>query len=328
MNGEIISAPKEFIRLKELGCIAEEDIVSTDDGFYGVFKSLSDILLTKGILSFPDNEGNVYSCDRFFDDWFLYGIKDDHETVISLVKLREQEDDFDDGVPADGDTPGVTISFIAFNIEVLFDCLANGSDQNRIRLSDEIGRVVSYRGQKHHRALKSYFIKPEAKGSYLVASLYVKHIMSFVNEQKLEVPEHYKEIVQRSISNKRTPKLTRLPDFIEYLNEESGRVICDNDYIYFKDEQPTTEEALAILATHTGNTSVWSFAAEVEYHARFLMRAARARVPFFGISIYESAIRADMTIDDTEFEGPAPFYRDDANIVKRQKSLHNQWEYL
>ena len=38
---------------------------------------------------------------------------------------------------------------------------------------------------------------------------------------------------------------------------------------------------------------------------------------------YDSAIRADMTICDTEFEGPAPFYKQDSNIVKRQYVLHH-----
>ena len=84
----------------------------------------------------------------------------------------------------------------------------------------------------------------------------------------------------------------------------------------------TEEEKAAILATHTANTSIYSFAAEVEYHARFLMPILRIRLPFFGKSIYESAIRADMTIDDGEFEGPAPFHRHDSKIVKRQIALH------
>ena len=30
----------------------------------------------------------------------------------------------------------------------------------------------------------------------------------------------------------------------------------------------------------------------------------------------------DEEIDDTEFEGPAPFYRPDSKIVKRQYALH------
>jgi hypothetical protein len=53
---------------------------------------------------------------------------------------------------------------------------------------------------------------------------------------------------------------------------------------------------------------------------------AKLRVPFFGRSVYDSAIRADMTVGDTEFEGPAPFYKDTSKIVKRQISLHGEFK--
>ena len=89
-------------------------------------------------------------------------------------------------------------------------------------------------------------------------------------------------------------------------------------------EELTEYESAAILATHAGNTSVHSFAAEVEYHARFLTPLAKIKIPFFGRSIYDSAIRADMTVDDTEFEGPAPFYQANSKIVKRQFALHKR----
>ena len=45
------------------------------------------------------------------------------------MKIREQEHDTEDGSPADGDTPGVTISFISFNSERLPDCLADPTDK-------------------------------------------------------------------------------------------------------------------------------------------------------------------------------------------------------
>ena len=109
------------------------------------------------------------------------------------------------------------------------------------------------------------------------------------------------------------------------MNKAAWRVVCDNEYIYLEDRDELTEqEALAILATHTGNTSFYSFAAEVEYHARFLTPLAKIKIPFFGRSIYDSAIRADMTVGDTEFEGPAPFYTETSKIVKRQYELHHK----
>ena len=82
----------------------------------------------------------------------------------------------------------------------------------------------------------------------------------------------------------------------------------------------TERERLAILATHTGNTSFFSFAAEVQFHAKFLTWWAKFPVP--GGSPYASAIRADMSIGDAEFAGPTPYYRPDSRIVRKQYHCH------
>ena len=316
--------PKIFRQLQSEGSIKESEVLQTQDGFWLIYKSLSDILSDKSIFDFPDSSGERLMCRNFFDDWFLYAVPDEADYTYSLLKLREQEHDAEDAAPADGDTPGVTISFIAFDCKKLLDCLADPTDENRQRLNDEINRVVAYSGQWHHKALKKYFINPKSEGAYLVADQYTKHIASMANNGYVEVPEHYKEIVQQSISYKNSEKLARLPRFVAALNAEAGYVVCDNEKIHIRDSRnPNRFECAAILATHTGNTSVFSFAAEVEYHARFLIPAAKLKIPFFGKSIYASAIRADMTIDDTEFEGPAPFYQPESKIVKRQYALHH-----
>ena len=141
----------------------------------------------------------------------------------------------------------------------------------------------------------------------------------------LDVPQHYKEIVTQAAAHKQSRQLARLPAFIASVNREAGYVVCDNDRIYIeKREAPTQYESAVILATHTGNTSLHSFAAEVEFHARFLTPVAKVKIPFLGRSAYDSAIRADMTVDDTEFEGPAPFYQSNSKIVKRQYALHRR----
>jgi hypothetical protein len=260
---------------------------------------------------------------KFYDDWFLYAVPNEENHTYSLLKLREQEHDAEDGSPADGDTPGVTISFIAFSCEILLACLTNPSDENRTKLDGEINRVVARRGQCHHKDLKKYFVDPKAEAAYFVASVYVKHIASFAEDGCLNVPEQYKKIVQKHISYKNVAKWARLPAFIESLNQKAGYTVCDNEKIYINNrESLTVYEAAAILATHTGNTSMYSFAAEVEYHARFLTPLAKLKIPFFGKSIYASAIRADMTVGDTEFEGPAPFYHPESRIMKRHYALH------
>ncbi len=321
--------PNIFKRLLLDMCIDKYNILETSDGFYMVHKSLANILASKGIFDFPDSSGEVLACSKFFDDWFIYAVPNDNDYTYSLLKLREEEHDAEDGSLADGDIPGVTISFISFAIERLLDCLTDPSDENRKNLNTEINRVVAYKGQCHHKALKRYFKNPRSEGAYLVVDRYVKTIASFAREGKLEVPDFYKEIIQQSISSYKTSKkLARLPRFVEALNKATGRVVCDNEYIYIEDREKLTErEVLAILATHTGNTSFYSFAAEVEYHARFLTPLMKIKIPFLGRSIYDSAIRADMTVGDTEFEGPAPFYKETSKIVKRQYELHRKLRF-
>ena len=309
-------------------CIDESDIVRTTDGFFMVNRSVADILASKGIFDFPGTGGERLACSHFYDDWFLYAVPNEEAHTYGLLKLREQEHDAKAGPPADGDTPGVTISFISFDHRILLDCLADPTDENRRKLDVEIDRVVVRKGQRHHKALKNYFQDPQSQGAYLVAGIYTRYIASFAEDGRLAVPEHYKEIVRQSVLCKNSGRRARIPRFIEELNRAAGRVVCDDENIYLEDgEGPTEHEAAAILATHTGNTSVFSFAAEVEYHARFLTPLAKLKIPFIGRSVYDSAIRADMTIGDTEFEGPAPFHRSDSKIVKRQYAAHRMLRF-
>ena len=315
--------PDIFHRLHTEGYIKESDILNTQDGFCLLRKSISEILSVKDIVDFPGSGGKRLLCANFYDDWFLYAVPNEAGYTYSLLKLREQEHDAKDGAPADGDMPGVTISFISFAYDVLLDCLADATDENRVRLDHEINRVVARRGQRHHKDLKKYFANPKSEGAYLVADVYTRQIASFAVDGALNVPLHYQEIAKQSAARKTSAKLGRLPRFIDSLNQKAGYVLCDHEKIYIANpNEPTAYESAAILATHTGNTSLHSFAAEVEYHAKFLTPVAK--IPFVGRSVYDSAIRADMTVGDTEFEGPAPFYRPESTIVKRQCELHQQ----
>ena len=267
--------------------------------------------------------GEKFACNRFFDDWFLYAVLNENVCTYSLLKLREQEHDAKEGIVADGDTPGVTISFISFDCEIMMSCLVEPTDANRKNLNSEINRVVAFRGQHHHKALKKYFKDPNSDGAYLVADIYVKKIASYAKDGCLMVPESYKDGVRQSIMYKNSSKLARIPRFIELLNVEACDMICDHEKIFIKNKDSLSKyECLAILATHTGNTSVCSFAAEVECHAKFLTPLAKIKIPFWGRTIYDSAIRADMTVGDMKYKGPMSFYREGSKIVKRQRALH------
>ena len=309
--------PDVFEQLIDLGCLDTSEIHSSSDGFCAAATALADILACRGITTVPGRQGDLLECRLFFDDWYLYAVSGETGYTYSLFKMREQEYDAKFERNADGDTPGVTVSFIALQTNVLLDCLQEPTPQNRARLNEEINRVVAFAGQRHSEALKQYFIRTEAQGSYLIAKLYVESIASLAENGTLPVPTRYAADYQKHGANGRVPR------FIEENNRLAGKTVCDHRKIYIADPlHPTRQEQLAILTTHAGNTSFFSFAAEVQFHARFLTRWARIPLPFIGRSPYASAIRADMSIGDAEFAGPTPYYRPNSRIVQEQYHCH------
>ena len=312
--------PSVFRYLLNAQLIREENVLFTKDGFYMIYKSISSILISKGIETFPDREDRILECRNFFDDWFLFAIPDHEDYVYGLLKMREQEHDLEQGMKADGDTPGVTISFISISTDILKSCLENPSAENRKKMGMEINRVVAYPKQSHHPALKAYFIRPQAEAPYLIAGTYVKHIASFSTAGTLNVPKAYKEIYLKRFAS---AKYARVPDFLEENNREANRAVCDHEKIYIQDvKQLSRYEKLAILATHTGNVSYHSFAAEIRYHAMFLNKLMKIRLPMAG-SPYASAVRADMSIGDKEFQGPTPYYNLYGKHVREQVKYHS-----
>ena len=309
-----------FKWLDDQKMISKDHLISSNDGFFMITESISSILISKGIETFPDREGRILECRNYFDDWFLFAVPGKTEYVYGLLKMREQEHDLERGIQADGDTPGVTISFIAFDTGILKSCLENPSAENRKKMGMEINRVVAYPKQNHHPALKEYFIRPQAEAPYLVADTYVKHIAAFSSAGTLNVPKAYKEIyMKRSAS----AKYARVPDFLEENNREANRIVCDHENIYIQNvKQLSRYEKLAILATHTGNVSYHSFAAEIRYHAMFLNKLMKIRLPMAG-SPYASAVRADMSIGDKEFQGPTPYYNLYGKHVREQVKYHS-----
>ncbi len=221
----------------------------------------------------------------------------------------------------------MTVSFIAFDTDVLAHCLSEPTMANRKRLNQEINRVVAARGQRHDKTLKAYFLSPKAEGPYLIAELYVRYIASFAGDGCIGVPEHYAEIYRKSAAAGFLGWAGRIPRFLEENNKAAGHTVCDHEKIYIKNpDSLSVYEKRAILATHAANVSVHSFAAEVRFHARFLTWYARLPIPFLRKSAYDSAIRADMTIDDTEFDAPAPFYRMNGRWVRAQRKYHKEYE--
>lgn len=314
--------PKLFGRLADLRCLSEDEICGTSDGFCTSTATVAEILARRGITTVPDSQGELLECGLFFDDWHLYAVSDSVDCTYGLFKMREQEYDAKLGWNADGDTPGVTVSFIPLQTNVLIDCLLDSTPQNRMSLNEEINRVVAYGGQRHNERLKRYFIRTEAQGPYLIAKLYTGYIASLAENGAILVPERY------AFDYREQGARGRVPQFIEENNRYAGKVVCDHEKIYICDPQhPTQQERLAILATHTGNTSFFSFAAELQFHAKFLTWWAKIPIPFVGKSPYASAVRADMSIGDTEFAGPTPYYRPDSSLVQKQYHCHKDDMY-
>ena len=317
--------PDCFSQLLESGFIDENNIEKTDDGFFCLNKSISDILAEKETFTFPSDNGKELRCENYFDDWYIYAIKKENGFVYSLFKLREQEYDMYAGERADYDSPGVTVSFIAYDVNTLMNCLNEPTDKNKKAMSDEINRVVARRRQKHYSVMKRYFSKTESKAPYLIAELYIKHILSFTHKGFILVPQKYEEIYSASLALSKDSKENRIPDFINRNNEAAGRIVCDHEKIYINDpEVPDYYEKLAILATHTADTSFNCFACEVQYHALFLNSFTKIKIPFIG-SVYENAIRADLSIDESEFEGNAPYHRTDSKLVKKHIDKHGKF---
>ena len=324
-NKENSTIPDFFSKLSENGLIDESNIEKTDDGFFCLNKCISDILAVKGIQTFPADYGKELKCENYYDDWYIYAIEKENSFVYSLFKIREQEYDMFAGERADYDSPGVAVSFIAYDVNTLLNCLCEPTDKNKLAMSDEINRVVARRGQKHNSVIKKYFCKSESKASYLIAELFIKHILSFTHKGFILVPQKYEEIYSASLALSKDCKEKRLPDFINRNNDDADRTVCDHDKIYINDPKaPDCYEKLAILATHTADTSFNCFAAEVQYHALFLNSLTRIRIPFLG-SVYESAVRADLSIDDSEFEGNAPYHRADSKLVRKHIEKHGKF---
>ena len=318
--------PDFFRELTAAGSLTADAIFRTADGFCAAAVSLADILTGRGIVTVPDSQDQALACDRFFDDWYLYAVPGADGPVYSLFKMREQEHDAENGALADGDTPGVTVSFIAFDTAVLHRCLTAPDYANRKAVNREINRVVAHRGQRHHAALKAYFLRPEAEGAYLIAELYVRFLAGLAQDHALPVPEAYAAQYRAGRAAGASRKAERLPRFLDENNAAAGYTVCDHAMIRIRDAAHlSVHEKYALLATHTADTSFHAFAAEVRFHARFLTWYARIPIPFLGKSVYASAIRADLTIDETELEGPTPYHNPRSRWIRQQERCHGAY---
>lgn len=287
-----------------------DDFEYTDDGFVLCMVPLSDILLKMGITdtSISDVEDDV---NLYYDDWHLYAVQgSDGNFTYSLLKMREQEND-----GGDNDDPGVTISFIEFNIDKLTEVLPNNTDA----FVEEINKVVSNTGQKHNENLQIYFSDINSKASYLIADKYIDKIASTCEDNKIVLP------------NKLADAPDRVIDQLNDINEKAGITIYDSQNKCINIQDPnnlTEEEKYVILAAYTSNLTYNSFAAEVKFHSDALIDWKK-NIPFVGKKKwYEAAIRADMAIGEEKESnkkgGFDDYYDLESDMVNDQKEVHGE----
>ena len=200
------------------------------------------------------------------------------EGTWGLYKMREQEHD-----GFDGDTPGMTVCFVKLDPEVF--CLPSEE------LERELQGTVGGRDRRHSGALGAYFRQPEAVAPYVMGLLYIRKLASCAEDGLLALPDRFAHASRR------------LRRFVEPVLRD-GRI-------------PVTEEA-ALLAAHSGCTSLHGLAAEVRFHAAFL----EPRLP----GIYASAIRADMGMNSWELLPLMPYYSDRSRWVRAQRAAHPEPE--
>ena len=256
------------------------------DRFQAGTASLYEILEYHSVFSLP-GEDQTLEAALYYDDWYLYRVP---RGTWGLYKMRERE--YDGG---DSDTPGMTVSFVPFDVDLLKEAIRTSTPGNLKRLAREIHRVTAAPGQRHSEELRDYFLKPEAEGPYLMGCLYIRKLADLAPEGVLPLPE------------KLSPRLRR------FLEKDPG---FRGDHLIAKEATPE-----AILACHSGNTSLHSLAAEIRFHAAFL----KPRLP----GVYASAIRADMLVLKREFLPLMPYYKPDSRWIKDQeKAIADPRKYL
>jgi len=286
----------------------------TDDDFVICKTPLSEILSSNGVNNLVDDAGTTYPVNGYYDDWYIMALNRNGKSTYGLYKMREQEYDSDDN-----NDPGVTISFVEFDISKLNDVIYhNTSDTSD--LYNEIDNVVRVSDAPYSTELQSYFVDVDSDAPYLIAEAYVDKIANSYSISSIPFPTQLNDIYSEidnidatinSIMNSLIPdsqtiavltvqraKLSRVPDALTDCNNNSGSVIADENNKVIRVSSSSNlnyNEKRAILSAYTADTSFNMFAAEVQAHADYLDDALSVFDRW-----YRSALRADMAIGEDE----------------------------
>ena len=329
---------KDFGELGAQGYIIDSDVRRTSDNFCITQTSLADIL-SGALIDELESEESVYSV---YDDWHLFSVQQGTQVAYGLCKMREQEFD---GV--DGDAPGVTISFIGFDIAKLMNCIDNPTTNTKQILVDHITDVVKNVKVNdvripYNSTLGNYFKEAQSKAPYLIADMYTQFIADKAINGVIEAPvncknvlQHYWELTQEVNSSefslqtqeyqvmilKELNEISRVPLALENNNEQAGRQIFKDNKIYISNTNNLTiYEKYAILMSHSGNVNFNSFAAEVVFHAQELESLWSTFNEY-----YKHAMRADMSLGE-EYESGFldSYYNLEGALVQDQIRYHGE----
>lgn len=334
-----VGFPSVFNSLINSHILTAGTVDATDDGMFLTTIPLSTILSRNGIYSVPINAeySKEWDVDDFFDDWYLYAVNDSTSVSYGLYKMREQETDEDDG-----NDPGVTISFIGFDISKLTNCFNSNTNANKYNLYQAIVKVTGPESHEADDIITSYFADTLSDGAYLIAE---KSVLFFANrssgnkisasdnlvaifDEIAAIDEELDDILldndTRATLIQRRADLQRIPDALEDINSTAGTTIFDfSDYTINVQNKNnlTINERQAILACFTGNVTFNSFVAEVEFHAE----AVDDWKSIFD-RWYDAAIRADMSVGEEYESGFYDDYYDlNSSIVVAQKNAHGEY---
>ena len=315
-------APSKFTKLKKLSYITNSEYMGTDDGFFLSTKSVGDILHRNGITAFKGNNNDDLPVTSYLDDWYIFAINYNGESDYGLLKLREQESDADSN--ADGDEPGVTVSFISFDIDAMFNCIANPTAENKKLLWEDVIKytVESKENLVHSNTITGYFADPTKDAAYLIAEQYCSLIARLSNDgsNHIAAPDAFNALEHS--------RKSRLNNGLADINQAAGRTVFDaeNKRLQLVNSYNNLDkfERQAILTTHTANVNINSFAAEIVFHADKTIEFSEHK----NSKAYLAAVRADMTVSARSFYDltgiTEPYYNLDSDYVKKQVQYHGE----
>lgn len=337
----IIEIKPNFVEtLINKGCISFTDIKYTDDGFYMLTKSLADILTDANINTLAQDITNLEPRDvmDYYDDWYIFAVESSEGYNYGMLKMREPEND---GI--DGDITGITVSFVGFSYDKLTALINYNTTANSYSYFQDLEKVTGPGSYDYDEVISEYFAKVESKAPYLIAEQFIQIIVNkkcvngIINapvnyiaifEEIEEIDELLDNIwlpseTRLALINKKND-LLRIPNALDDNNTVAGCFVYNTTTNTINISNPnnlTMYEKYAILATHTGNVTFNSFAAEVEFHADALYDW-KANHPCY----YEKALRADMAVGEEDESGIFDeYYKLNSDIVRAQAAIHGEY---